>query len=101
MMTWLPVCLAFVNPYREKAICSQTRDDGELAHLNGYLHDPGTMSLLGPFIENGEASLNGIPDIDEGFLYGLTLGVTPGRAGQLTIKPPSSVSSSRTTFKFI
>jgi hypothetical protein len=34
---------------------------------------------LCPFIENGEASLNSIPDIDEGFLYGLTLGVATGK----------------------
>ena len=43
------------------------------------LHDMGTLTLLRPFIENSEASLNGIPDIDEGFLYGLTLGVTTGK----------------------
>ncbi|HWQ63071.1 MAG TPA: hypothetical protein VN429_01545 [Methanospirillum sp.] len=51
-----------VNPCREKAICSKPRYDGKLTHLNGDLHDLGTISLLYPFIENGEASLNDIPD---------------------------------------
>jgi hypothetical protein len=60
---------------------SQTGDDREFTHLYSDLHDPGTLTLLCPFIENGEASLNGIPDIDEGFLYGLTLGVTARKSG--------------------
>ncbi len=67
------------KPKPEKAICSLTGDDRELVYLYGDLHDPGTLILLRPFIENSEASLNGIPDIDEGFLHGLTLGVTAGK----------------------
>ena len=73
MMTWLPVCLDN----------SQAGDDQEPAHLYGDLHDPGTLTLLCPFIENCEASLNGILDIDEGFFYRLTLGVT-ARKGRAT-----------------
>jgi hypothetical protein len=81
-MTWLPVCLAFVNPYREKSLdSSQTGDDRKLAHLYGDLHDPGTLALLRPFIENSEASLDGILNIDESFLHGLTLGVTARKSG--------------------
>jgi len=57
----------------------QTGDDGKLIHLYGDLHDPGILTLLCTFIENSEASLNGIPDIGEGFLYRLTLGVTTGK----------------------
>lgn len=60
----------------ESLDCIQTGDDRELAHLYGDLHDPGTLALLCPFIKNSEASLDGILDIDEGFLHGLTLGMT-------------------------
>jgi hypothetical protein len=56
-----------------KTISSQTDNDRKAAHLYGDLHDPGILTLLYPFIENSEASLDSIPDIDEGFLYGLTL----------------------------
>lgn len=56
---------------------------GSLLHLYSDLHDPGTLALLCPFIENRETSLDGIPDIDLGFLHGLTLGVT-ARNGRAT-----------------
>jgi len=46
----------------------QTGDDRRFAHRCGVLHDPGTLVLLRPFIENSKASLDGIFDSGEELL---------------------------------